>query len=133
MTDNTALSSLLLEKDSILSNLLDLSRRKKDALLTDDVETVTAIVGDEKLLVHKLQELSASLSSFLPIPSDPKLDSIKREIEVKLGEIKRINNQNQALLKQNLRLIQWELNLLVPKAGYGERDTIGPLVLDLRT
>lgn len=142
MTDNvTALLQLLDEEAGKYSVLLKLARRKADLLSSRaDVAEIEAVAGQEaKLLdevlalererlsvMHRLaaaledkvpQLTVSALCARLPGGLSNRLSRVVASFNATLGELKTVNRLNAALLRQELALVNFSLDLLTNAPG----------------
>lgn len=142
MTDNvTALLQLLDEEAAQYSALLNLARRKADLLSSRaDVAEVEAVAGQEAKLLSELlvlererlavmHRLASDLEDKVPqltvsalcarLPGDlsHRLSRVMASLNATLGELKTVNRLNAALLRQELALVNFSLDLLTNASG----------------
>lgn len=123
MHDTAALQSLLEKEVEILTELNSLSLLKKDALLTDDLDSLESIVLKEEALSGNLKTLdnacSPQVQFFLREKKQPTqssanfpapLGDLFSTIRLLILQLKTTNDFNQALIKDSLYIIQFTLN-----------------------
>ena len=135
MTDARSLASVLSEMDGAMDVLLDMSSKKQEMLVSGDVVGLEKVVSAEQDLVAKLELLESERSS-AGEPSDEKgagqVAGLRKSLREKAKKITDTNERNRGLLRQGLEVVQYELRLLLPQAGYGNPAAKGPLVFDHR-
>ncbi len=135
MTDARSLASVLPEIDAAMDRLLDLSSQKQQLLVSGDVAGLEKIVSVEQDLVARLELLERERSSAVELP-DSKAGAaaarLRESLREKAKKITDTNERNLGLLRQGLEIVQYELRLLLPQAGYGNPAAKGPLMFDHR-
>ena len=117
------LSSLLEQEIDILRQLYDLSLAKKEALLKDDLDTLSEIVVKEENLTQSLKEIddacSPQVQFFLSEHADhlhfpPDIKELMVEVRQLASRLRASNQFNQDLISDALNLARFMLNSLLP-------------------
>lgn len=128
MTD-VELRSLLKQEIDVLTQLNALSLSKKEALLKDDLDTLSEIVITEEKLTQSLKEIddacSPQVQFFLSEHNDrlhfpPDIKQLLVEVRQLASQLRISNQFNQDLISDALNLARFMLNSLMPsedKAG----------------
>jgi flagellar biosynthesis/type III secretory pathway chaperone len=141
--DVSALLRLLDEEAARYARLLELARRKADLLSSRaDAAELEAVAGREVGLLDEIlplerdrvavmRRLAAALEDRLPaltvsalcarLPGDlsDRLNRATAALAATLAELKTVNHLNAALLRQELALVNFSLDLLTNAAGRG--------------
>lgn len=140
-----ALIDTLEEMNEQHSTMLELGKRKKKAIIVNNIDELTAIMCRENRFVEVIKEFEVKreqvIREFLfekGIKSDLKLsiteltrlvfnpnDKVRlQESQKKLAntliELKRVNQLNQDLIKQAISFVEYSMNLMLPD----EQDVI---------
>jgi flagellar biosynthesis/type III secretory pathway chaperone len=121
--------------DAAMDALLDVSSKKQEMLVSGDVAGLEKVVSAEQDLVAKLELLESDRSSAGEPPDEKaagQVIGLRKSLREKAKKITDTNERNRGLLRQGLEVVQYELRLLLPQAGYGNPAARGPLVFDHR-
>lgn len=133
--DLSELASVLEEELLLYRKLCDLSLRKKEAVLKDNVELLSKIIGEERMLIVEAERLEskrineiAKIAQRLGLSENIKLSELKellkeedfspleeraRELKFVLDELKSINETNRYLIESTLRYISYLIDSLM--------------------
>ncbi len=123
MAEKISLEQLLENELAVLEELKGLSLQKKEALLNDDLDLLQTIVLREEALSNKLRKIddacSPQVQFFLKgqkngAPESAKQLELIRKVHKAAREIQINNDLNQGLLKDNLGIVQFMINSLLP-------------------
>lgn len=129
MTFKEELESLLKKELNILKSLKELSFKKTDFIINNQIKELDQTTKEEEVLVNEMGNLerereklldswglekSAPLSHVIEnIPEGKEeLANIKDELTKELGEISLRNNMNNDLIKDSLEWIDFNMNLI---------------------
>lgn len=128
--------ALVLEEELFLyRKLCDLSLRKKEAVLKDNVELLAKIIGEERTLIVEAERLEskrineiAKIAQKLGLNENIKLSDLKgflreeefspleeraKQLKAVLDELKSINETNRYLIESTLRYISYLIDSLM--------------------
>jgi FlgN protein len=126
----------LTEEIALYEDLAQTARNKQEAILSNDLKSLSKYTGLEHAFVRKGNNLTSkrlgmtsdsvngpkkkilSLASFMALNNlEKNKDWVHKETQLTgvLNNIKRINNENSLLLKTSVRFIQGLINLYYPK------------------
>lgn len=131
------LISVLQEETEEYSKLLELSMKKTPAIVAGDLEGLQHITDEEQIIVAKLNRLDArreevtgdianvlnkdvktlKLADIVDMlanrPAEQKqLAETHDGLKFVVGQMVRVNQQNQELIQQSLELVEFDLNLI---------------------
>jgi len=124
------------KEDTEYKELLDIAEKKTDAIVKNDIDVLQVIVSKEQQIIERLDALEAArqehvgdISNVLNIPlEEMKVDRLIRimenqpEIQAQLikvhdslkktmNRLVMLNDKNRVLLKENLEMLEFEINL----------------------
>jgi len=121
--------SLLTEVD-LLEQAVDLSERKRQTLVTNDLPALGALLPEEEALAQRLQEIeflltrtigilagqvgASSLSELIDsteCPNREVLQPLYQQMVLRLAGLQRANEQNRLLIEQSLAFVDYSLKL----------------------
>ena len=131
------LRDTLEEEASLYEELLEVSRKKTPAIITEKLEELNELTAEEQMLVDKISKTDAVRDSIMlkvagilnTDPENLKLDVLIRSLDKapeqqkalsetadKLGtvvrQVRSVNFQNKELIDSALEMIQYEMNLI---------------------
>jgi flagellar biosynthesis/type III secretory pathway chaperone len=131
MTEMT-LSSILREIESVFDQLIHLAEQKAEMIVSGDVSGLDEIVAKEEDASRNLAALEedrARLAGSVA-QDDPEVERLRHSLRGKADKMKILNERNQELLRQGLRLVEFELKLLMPQPSYNGAPAKGPVLFD---
>ncbi len=121
--------SLLTEVD-LLEQAVDLSERKRQTLVTNDLPALSALLPEEEALAQRLQEIefvltrtigtlagqvgASSLGELIDsvdCPNRETLQPLYQQMVLRLAGLQRANEQNRLLIEQSLAFVDFSLKL----------------------
>ena len=130
------LIDLLQNQSALYAELLEAAYQKKSFVINNDIDAIRRVTARENNLIGKLQRiekqrqaLASDIAGRLNIPLDgltlaalterindesarERLTSLRIRLRGYLNELKTLNEQNRALINQNLEYIDFTMNLL---------------------
>lgn len=131
MTEWT-LSFVLREIASAMDKLIDLAGQKSEAIVDGDIPRLNEVTAEEEELSRSLAALEKERLRLVGSSDqgDPEIDRLRQSLREKADRIEVLNERNQELLRQGLRLVEFELKLLLPQPSYSGTPAKGPVVFD---
>ncbi|MGI6662016.1 MAG: flagellar protein FlgN [Bacillota bacterium] len=131
MTEWT-LSFVLREIASAMDKLIDLAGQKSEAIVDGDIPRLNEVTAEEEELSRSLAALEEERLRLVGSSDqgDPEIDRLRQSLREKADRIEVLNERNQELLRQGLRLVEFELKLLLPQPSYSGTPAKGPVVFD---
>lgn len=131
MTEWT-LSFILREIGSAIDKLIDLAEKKSEAIVDGDIDRLNELTAEEGVVSRSLASLEDERIRLMGSTGedDPEVEQIRQSLREKADKMKALNERNQELLKQGLRLVEFELKLLMPQPSYKGTPAKGPVVFD---
>lgn len=126
------LSSILSEIGSAVDGLIELADRKTDAIVNGDIERLNEVTAQEEQISRALAALEEERLRLMGSADqeDAEVEGLRRLLRDKVSKLKLLNERNQELLKQALRIVEFELKLFMPQMAYGGAPAKGPVVFD---
>ncbi|HEY8448925.1 MAG TPA: flagellar protein FlgN [Bacillota bacterium] len=114
MHERAATEELLAACASVYRELLDLARRKQEALISGRTADLEPIIGTEEALLGELAHLERRWLEAgglgRAVGTADELDRLRRTVT----ELRRISEQNVMLLQQALRYVEFSVRVLSP-------------------
>ncbi|HHY44750.1 MAG TPA: flagellar protein FlgN [Firmicutes bacterium] len=131
MTEWT-LSFILREIGSAIDKLIDLAEKKSEAIVDGDIDRLNELTAEEGVVSRSLASLEDERIRLMGSTGedDPEVEQLRQSLREKADKMKALNERNQELLKQGLRLVEFELKLLMPQPSYKGTPAKGPVVFD---
>lgn len=131
MTEWT-LSFILREIGSAIDKLIDLAEKKSEAIVDGDIDRLNELTAEEGVVSRSLASLEDERIRLMGSTGedDPEVEQLRQSLREKADKMKALNERNQELLKQGLRLVEFELKLLIPQPSYKGTPAKGPVVFD---
>lgn len=131
MTEWT-LSFILREIGSAIDKLIDLAEKKSEAIVDGDIDRLNELTAEEGVVSRSLASLEDERIRLMGSTGedDPEVEQLRQSLREKADKMKTLNERNQELLKQGLRLVEFELKLLMPQPSYKGTPAKGPVVFD---
>lgn len=131
MTEWT-LSFILREIGSAIDKLIDLAEKKSEAIVDGDIDRLNELTAEEGVASRSLASLEDERIRLMGSTGedDPEVEQLRQSLREKADKMKALNERNQELLKQGLRLVEFELKLLMPQPSYKGTPAKGPVVFD---
>lgn len=129
------LVSVLDEELALYRKLCNLSLQKKEAILKDNIELLTKIIGEERILIVEAERLESKrlsevvkiaqelglngdvklsdLRSFLDSEEFSPLEERANQLKAVLNELKEINETNRYLVESTLKYISYFIDSLM--------------------
>ena len=115
----------VLEKENLeYKNLLELSIKKTPAIVSDDVKALAQITDEEQIIVSRINHLDNQrneavndianvLNKDVTKPQEQaELASVFDELRRNVQAVKRVNEQNRALIESALEMVQFNMQVL---------------------
>ncbi len=144
------LLDILTEEKEIYKALLELSGKKKEAIVSSALESINRIVRDEQALVARIQDRErarakcvmalcqlsgkkdASLQSFAYLASTQedrdRLDELQGTLPELIAQLRALNEINRQLIESRLKYVQFVMDSMTPGSGsatYGAQGEDG--------
>jgi flagellar biosynthesis/type III secretory pathway chaperone len=133
MTELT-LSFILREMASVIDEQIDLAERKAEAIVIGDITGLNEVTSQEEEVSRKLASLEEERLRLTGTGASdreyPEIEKLRHSLREKADRMRILNERNQKLLRQGLRLIEFELKLLMPQPSYTGSPAKGPVVFD---
>lgn len=123
MTNTRSLSLILSEIGSAMDGLLELGKKKTEAVVSRDIGGLEKLIPPEQDLVRRIEALESERQA-APAQSGSEIERLKVALREKAKRIAEINERNRGLLRRGLDLVQYELKLFLQEGR--------PLVFDHR-
>ncbi len=153
-----------LEEESVLyEELLILSQKKTPIIVSGNIENLTKITDEEQLVVDKISVLekkretvtkdiadvlnkdpeSIKLTNLIELlgkqpKEQKKLSEVRDRLREAVGNVRKINEHNQDLIRHSLEMVEFDLNMIQSmrqapetanygRSGYGTGDVLGSI------
>ena len=146
------LADVLLQEDKQYQELIVLSKEKTDVLVAGNVKRLEEITAMEQEMTDVLHGYEVRRRTILQdmadvLESQPKeqsrLTSLRDKLHRTLKEMAQLNTQNQALIKQSLEMVEFDLTLFKSlrqapetanynKSAYNTGDLLGSSAFDTK-
>jgi flagellar biosynthesis/type III secretory pathway chaperone len=115
-----------------MDKLIDLAGQKSEAIVDGDIPRLNEVTAEEEELSRSLAALEEERLRLVGSSDqgDPEIDRLRQSLREKADRIEVLNERNQELLRQGLRLVEFELKLLLPQPSYSGTPAKGPVVFD---
>ncbi len=109
---------------ALLEELIELSLLKRDALLTDNFDSLEKVVFKEGVLSEKLKALDNACSQQVQFfleelqsgaAVDRELEDLFQNLQQKIWQLRVNNDFNQTIINDSLNIIRLTMNLLMPQ------------------
>lgn len=121
---------ILSEIESVLDEMIKFSQEKCGTLVSGDTQRLSEIVLSETELMERLSLIEKRWG--LPGTETSRIHPLMEAVRSKATILKEANELNQALIRQGLRLVQYEMRFLTGQEPGYEVALPQPLVFDKR-
>ncbi|MCD6364129.1 MAG: flagellar protein FlgN [Synergistetes bacterium] len=140
------LSSILEEEISLYEKWCELSSRKKEAVINNDIDSLTRVITEERMLLVEAERLEAKrlkeisrIANELGVSENMKISDLKRYLSKEkfsvveerasqlrnvLAKLRELNETNRYLVESTLKYISYMIDALmnsVSRATYGRK------------
>lgn len=126
-------------ESDIYHKLYELSKKKRDVIIEDEIDSLEAITEQEEKYIEQLHELEeqrekvadgktmSELAAEAEGKNKNKLNDLQDELSALVEQLKEQNEFNNRLIKDSLQLVNLNLNLLTDENNqsmYGDKGDV---------
>lgn len=129
--------SILEQENTVYQELVELSRAKTQTIIYSNLDEMNRITEAEQIVIEKLMKLEKNrvavrgeMSKILKVPAESltllsmanmfekrpedkkKLMDLRERLRETLVDVARVNKENEALLKQSMEMLEYDMNLI---------------------